>query len=151
MICLETKKNVMIKKLFVIILLFVSFSSFAQTYPEVILPGTQKTVEPGNDTLWILKDSQLKKAILSAKRLKVEEEISAELKRKISLMQEKDIVKDSLVVDLKTDRDYYIKNWKDCTQDVDLLIKKCKRQKLYTRLSMGGIVVAFIAGLLIAK
>jgi len=78
--------------------------------------------------LWILKDSQLKKAILSAKKLSLEEEISGELKRKITFLEENNKVKDSLVVDLKKDRDYYINNWKTCTSDVDLLLKKNHRQ-----------------------
>lgn len=123
----------------------------AQNYPIEIMPGETKSVESGSDTLWILKNSQLKKAIVAAKKLKIEEEISLELKNKIKLMQEKETVKDSLIVDLKKDRDYYIKNYKVCTGDVDLLIKKCKRQKLLTRLSLGGAVVAFVAGFLIAK
>jgi len=141
----------MLKYSFVFIFLIIGLSLFAQTYPEVILPGSTKTIDPGSDTLWILKDSQVKKALISAKKLQVEEEISNELRNKISLMQEKDLVKDSLIVDYKKDRDYYLNNWKDCTNDVDLLIKKQKKQKLYTRLSLAGIVVAFVAGILIGK
>ena len=93
----------------------------------------------------------MKKAILAAKKLKIEEEISMELRKKVSLIQEKDLIKDSLILDLKKDRDFYMKNWKECTNDVDLLITKSRRQKLYTRLSLAGIAVAFIAGFLIAK
>ena len=141
----------MFKKILLATFLFASISVQAQLYPIEIMPGETKTIESGNDTLWILKDSQVKKAILAAKTLKIEEEISKELRKKVSLFEEKDLVKDSLIVDLKKDRDFYINNWKDCTNDVDLLIAKCRRQKLYTRLSMAGIAVAFIAGFLIAK
>ena len=141
----------MFKKFLVITFLITSISASAQLYPVEIRPGTTKTIEPGADTLWILKDSQVKKAILAAKKLQIEEEITKELKKKVSLIEEKDLIKDSLIIDLKKDRDFYMKNWKDCTNDVDLLIAKCKRQKLYTRLSMAGIAVAFIAGFLIAK
>ncbi len=141
----------MLKYLLIFIFLITGLSLFSQTYPEVILPGSIKTIDPGSDTLWILKDSQIKKALISAKKLQVEEEISNELRKKISLMQEKDLVKDSLIIDYKKDRDYYVNNWKDCTNDVDLLIKKQKKQKLYTRLSLAGIVVALIAGILIGK
>jgi len=141
----------MIKSILLISFTLTCFSLFAQNYPEVILPGDSKTVNSGNDTLWILRDSQLKKAIISAKKLQIEEEISSELRKKISLMTEKDVVKDSLIADLKTDRDFYMKNFKECTNDVDLLIKKNKRQKLFTRMSMAGIIVAFVAGILVGK
>jgi len=141
----------MLKKILFISFLIANFSAIAQIYPIEIRPGETKTIESGNDTLWILKDSQVKKAIMAAKKLKVEEEISIELRKKVSLIEEKDLIKDSLIIDLKKDRDFYMRNWKDCTNDVDLLITKCRRQKLYTRLSLGGIAVAFIAGFLIAK
>jgi hypothetical protein len=141
-----------IKNYIILILgLFFSFSGFAQNYPEVILPHSLKTIESGADTLWVLKDSQLKKAILSAKKLVVEEEITSDLKQKINVLEENNKVKDSLIVDLKKDRDYYVNNWKICTDDIDLLLKKNKRQKMLTRLSFLGIIVAFVGGFLIGN
>ena len=136
---------------YIVFFLFVlnTSSVFAQRYPEVILPGNKKTIENQKDTLWILKDSQLKKAIIAAKKLKVEEQITFELRKKINLMDEKDLVKDSLVIDLEKDRDFYKTTWKTCSKDIDILIKKNRRQKLYTKLSLGGVVIAFIAGFLI--
>ncbi|MFN8258187.1 MAG: hypothetical protein U0W24_21040 [Bacteroidales bacterium] len=136
---------------YVLFLTIISAGSFAQTYPQEILPGESKTIEPGTDTLWILKDSQVKKAIASAKKLQIEEEISNELRNKIKLMEQKDLTKDSLINIYKTDRDFYMNNWKECSNDIDLLIKKQKRQKLYTRLSLVGVVVAFVTGFLIGK
>lgn len=141
----------MLKKILVITFFIAKFSVFGQTYPFEMMPGQIKTIESGIDTLWVLRDSQLKKAIKDAKKLKIEEEITKELRKKISLLNEKSLIKDSIVLDLKKDRDFYMNNWKDCTNDVDLLIAKCRRQKLYTRLSMAGTAVAFIAGFLIAK
>ena len=121
----------------------------AQKYPSVIMPGEQKLVAPKIDTLWILKDSQLKKAIISAKKLKIEEEINAELHKKVSLLESKSLIQDSLITDLKEDRDFYTEKWKVCSQDVDILIKKNKKQKIYTRISLVGIVAAFFVGFLI--
>ena len=141
----------MLKQILFIAFLIANISAFAQIYPIEIRPGKTKNIESGSDTLCILKDSQVKKAILAAKRLKIEEEISIELRKKVSLFQEKDLIKDTLILDLKKDRDFYMNNWKGCTNDVDLLITKCRRQKLYTRLSLAGVAVAFIAGFLIAK
>lgn len=129
-------------------LLFVQ-SVNAQKYPVVVLPGEKQTVEPKTDTLWILKDSQLKRAIISAKKLKIEEEINAELYEEISVLKSKDLVKDSLILDLKEDCNFYKKKWDVCSNDIDILIKKNKRQKLYTKVSLAGAVVAFIVGVLI--
>lgn len=131
-----------------VFLLFVQ-PVLAQKYPIVILPGEKKLVEPVNDTLWLLKGSQLKKAIISAKKLKIEEEINAELHKKVFLLESKDLIKDSLIIDLKADRDFYINKWDVCSQDIDILIQKNKKQKLYTKISLAGVVVAFIVGLLI--
>ncbi len=144
-------KNKRIYYIIFLLFIFNSVSAYSQKYPEVILPGNKKTIENSKDTLWVLKDSQLKKAIIAAKKLKVEEQISNELRKKISLMNDKDLVKDSLGVDLKKDRDFYQNNWKKCSKDIDILIKKNQRQKLFTKLSIGGIVIAFIAGILINK
>ena len=144
-------KNKRIYYIIFLLFIFNSVSAYSQKYPEVILPGNKKTIENSKDTLWVLKDSQLKKAIIAAKKLKVEEQISNELRKKISLMNDKDLVKDSLCVDLKKDRDFYQNNWKKCSKDIDILIKKNQRQKLFTKLSIGGIVIAFIAGILINK
>jgi hypothetical protein len=141
----------MLKNILLFVLSILSYCTFAQDYPELIMPFSSKSIESGSDTLWILRDSQLKKAIISAKKLEIEEDISSELRKKVALMEQKDVVKDSLIADLKNDRDYYIKNWKTCNSDIDLLLIKQKRQKLFTRLSFAGIAVAFVAGILIGK
>lgn len=141
----------MIKNILVLLILFAGITVSAQTYPEVILPNSTKTIESKNDTLWILKESQLQKAIISAKKLAIEEEISKELKNKISLMETKDKTKDSLIIDIKKDRDYYINNWKTCTTDIDVLLKQNRRQKWFARLGYIGIAISFVAGFLIGK
>ncbi len=141
----------MLKNILLFVLSILSYCTFAQDYPELIMPFSSKSIESGSDTLWVLRDSQLKKAIISAKKLEIEEDISSELRKKVALMEQKDVVKDSLIADLKNDRDYYIKNWKTCNSDIDLLLTKQKRQKLFTRLSFAGIAVAFVAGILIGK
>jgi hypothetical protein len=150
-IYLETKLRMMIKTILLLLLLCFGASLFAQKFPIDILPDSTLTIKAVNDTLWVLKNSQLRKAIIAGKKLEIEEQISIELRKKILLMEEKDRVKDSLVSDVKKDRDYYIKNWNTCKTDVDLLIKQHQRQKLFTRLSLAGIVVAFVAGLFIGK
>lgn len=150
-ICSEAKINKMIRIITLLVFSLIGLNISAQSYPIEIMPGNSKTINPGNDTLWVLKNSQLKKAIVAAKKLKIEEDISKELRTKISLIQERETEKDSLIAVYTKDRDYYMNNWKECSGDVDLLIKKCRRQKLFTRLSLVGVVGAFVAGFLIAK
>lgn len=138
-----------------LIIVFLSLSVFlvnAQTkYPVQIMPTQTKTFTAEGDTLWVLSNRQLKRAIIDARKLKLELEISKELRNRIDLMEERSLTKDSLILDYKSDRDFYVKNWNTCKDDVNILMKKCKRQKLFTRLSLGGIIVAFIAGFFIAK
>lgn len=140
------------KTLFAIALIFISTALLkAQNYPEVILPFSTKTVVSENDTLWVLRESQLKKALLSAKKLAIEEEINVELKKKISLLETRNTVNDSLIIDLQKDRDFYISYWNTCKDDIDLLLRKHQRQKFFLRLSFAGIAVAFVAGFLIGR
>lgn len=126
-----------------------SYSAVAQKYPVVVLPGEQKLLKPEFDTLWVLKDSQLKKAITAAKKLKITEEINAELYKKVDWLEQKNLIKDSLIIDLKEDRLFYENKWNTCQQDIDLLIKQNKKQKLFKNVALAGIIVAFIAGFLI--
>ncbi len=118
-------------------------------YPIAILPGNKIIVKPIKDTLWVMKDSQLRRAIAIGKKYKICEEQNSILNKKISLMNQRGTEKDSLVSVLKKDRDFYMTNWKTCNEDIKILGKKVKRQKLFTRLSLAGIVVAFVAGILI--
>ena len=139
------------KSLFILSFLFVFVSVWSQehTYPYVVLPGEQKTLNPERDTLWVMKDSQLKKAIMAAKKLKISEEVNAELYKKVDLLEQKNLIKDSLIIDLKNDRDFYQDKWNTCRQDVDILLKKNKRQRLFRNVALAGVIVAFIAGFLI--
>ncbi len=142
-----------IKSFIILFLLCSAYLASAQSvvYPVEIMPNETKTFTPQNDTLWVLTNRQVKRAILDAKKLKLELQVSDELKNKINLMKEQSITKDSLVLDLTQDRDYYVKNWNECKSDVKILIAKNKRQRLFTRLSLGGVVLAFVAGFFIAK
>jgi hypothetical protein len=135
----------------IVLFVFSTICLKSQNYPEVILPFSNKTIMSENDTLWVLKESQLKNALLSAKKLAIEEEINRELKKKVSLLEVQNTVNDSLVMDLKKDRDFYIAYWNTCKDDIDLLLRKHQRQKFFLRLSFAGIAVAFVAGFLIGR
>ena len=139
------------KTLLVLLFLISGNFVFSQSYPEVILPNSSKTIESQNDTLWILTDRQLNNALISKKKLIAEEEISKNLREKISLMEAKDKTKDSLTSILTKDRDFYMNNWKTCTGDIDVLLKQNRRQKWFARLGYAGIVVAFVVGFFVGK
>ena len=136
---------------FIITVVFLSFvqPALSQEYPIVILPGEQELIKPLADTLWVLRDSQLKKAIISAKKLIISEEINAELHQKVALLESKGLLSDSLIIDLKGDRNFYKTKWNVCSEDIDILLQKNKKQKVFTRIALVGVVVAFIAGLVI--
>jgi Flp pilus assembly protein TadB len=102
-----------------------------------------------DDTLWVMKNSQLQNAIIKAKKLEVCEEEISEYKNQISLHKQKDAEQDSLIKILTKDRDYYMNTWNICEQDIQKLGRMQKRQKLYTKLALAGIPVAFVIGLFI--
>ena len=69
--------------------------------------------------------------------------------QKVSLLESKGLVTDSLIIDLKDDRNFYKTKWDVCSEDIDILLQKNKKQKVFTRIALVGVVVAFIAGLVI--
>ena len=80
--------------LLLIILLSINFGSFAQKFPIPVRPGDTINIitrnklfnlPAKNDTLWILKNTQLQNAIIKAKNLELSELEITELKNQISL------------------------------------------------------------------
>ncbi len=145
--------------LFLVLLLIAGFI-YGQKFPIPVKPGDTlvlKTVK-GNynfptktDTFWILKNSQLQNAISKARKLDLSEQEVLELKRKNSILKEVGIEKDSLVSVVKKDRDFYQEKWKVCETDFGVVARKAKRRRLFTRLAIIAIPVAFVAGYYIAK
>jgi hypothetical protein len=145
------------KKLFLILIFLLPILVFGQKYPISVRPGdtliiiSKKTytLPLKDDTLWVMKNSQLQNAIIKAKKLEVCEEEISEYKNQISLHKQKDAEQDSLIKILTKDRDYYMNTWNICEQDIQKLGRMQKRQKLYTKLALAGIPVAFVIGLFI--
>jgi len=133
--------------LILVFILIIGGKSIAQQYPFAVLPGQTQSVAPEKDTLWILKDSQLRKAIGAAKELKISNEQLKTKDEKIKLIQLQSTEKDSLISLLKKDRDYYVTTWKNCDADLQKVgseYKKCARIK---KLAFWGIGGAFAVGL----
>ncbi len=132
-----------------IFFILVSVSIQAQEYPYYILPEKSVTINTENDTIWLLKDAQIKELVKANRKLEVCTEQLDLQKRKMALYEKREVETDTLSAFLKKDRDFYKTNWGQCSKDVEILGKKYEQQRLYTKLSLGGIAVAFIVGLLI--
>jgi hypothetical protein len=98
-----------------------------------------------------MKNSQLQNAIIKAKKLEVCEEENTEYRNEVNLHKQKESQQDSLIDILTKDRDYYMTNWKTCDQDIQKLGRMQKRQKLYTKLAVIAIPIAFVIGLFATK
>ena len=139
-------------KKIIILLYLISLPVFAFCqYPLPIYKGETKTIKAEQDTLWILTDAQLRAAVTKAKELKIANE-------QIQLLQSKTLItnnikteKDSIVSIMTRDRDYYKKYWQTTESDLKIVGTQLKRQKFYNKLTLAGIIVAFIAGIYIAK
>ena len=156
---MEAKKLKLMKK-FTLVLLFFALQIlvFGQKYPLPVRPGDTLIVKAKkyhyvlpmkDDTLWVMKNSQLQNAIIKAKKLEICEEEATEFKNELSLHKQKDLTQDSLMNILTKDRDYYMNNWKTCDQDIQKLGRMQKRQKLFTKLALIGIPIAFVIGFFI--
>ncbi len=138
---------------FTLIIVFFALVAKSQNYPDTISVGASRTItaDQNTSTLWILKDSQYKNAVTKAKELKLANEQIKEMAARNELQNTKSKEKDSLISIITKDRDYYKKNWETTEEDLKTMIGKSNRQKMMTRLSLAGVVVAFIVGFFIGK
>jgi len=149
------------KKSFLVVLFFhIIIVGFSQKFPIPVKPGDsliiklekyKYEIKVENDTLWVMKNSQLQNAIIKAKKLQICEEEIVEYKKNTSFLKEQSIEKDSLISILKKDRDFYQKSWKECDTDIQKVLKDNKRLRLYKNIAYAGIPAAFIIGFLVRR
>ncbi|MEN9444741.1 MAG: hypothetical protein RIS47_1631 [Bacteroidota bacterium] len=138
------------RKLLVIILLSLPSIIWAQTdYPYSILPGQNKAVQSASDTLWVMKHSQMQKAIFAAKENKLLKEQIAVLTDKVSLLDKATSVRDTTLNLTQQDVNHYKQQWLDCDKDLQTVVKKYKKQRFAKNVALLGTVVGFVAGALI--
>ncbi|PIE85973.1 MAG: hypothetical protein CSA05_02940 [Bacteroidia bacterium] len=135
-------------------MLFVSSLTFGQTrYPYKIDKGIEKTVLDHETAVWLLKESQFDKALADSKKLGIVKKQVDELKEKIKTLETRSVEKDSLVVNLKKDRDHYMKIWKEADKNLlelgKMTKKEIRRKKLYKTTTIIGIPVAFLLGVIL--
>jgi len=153
-------KKYMDKK--IILIFFISINlvllynkSFAQEYPKYVKVGDSCKVVPTTDTLWILTDVQVRKTIVTAKKYKISEEQNKLYAQQVATLKAQGAEKDSLILVLEKDRDYYKGIWESCSKDVETLGKISKRQAMSTKIAIlaGTLttIAAFFAGMLLFK
>ena len=119
-------------------------------YPYYIFPDSTHTIHSKNDTLWILKDKQLRKTIEVGEKYKLANEKNSLQELQIKKLKKQGQEKDSLIIILTEDRDKYVKDWSECNEDIKNLGRMNKNQKKITRIvTIVGIsttVLAFVGG-----
>lgn len=116
------------------------------SYPMEVLPGQSKTISSRNDTLWVLKHSQMQKALSFGKENRLLKEEIDILRQKIGTQNNITQEKDTLNSLHAKDAVYYKQLWQDTDKDLQTVAQKYKRQKLYNKILMGGVVASFILG-----
>ncbi len=140
------------KKIFLLIIfLSLSFAIFAQQrYPVAVLPGDQYLVKPVEDTLWVITDSQLNRALIAVKELKNADLQLENYRKQLENLNKQLAEKDSILELTQKNRDYYEKNWKDCSNNLKVLVEENQKEanKLKAAKIIGGVatVAAFILG-----
>jgi len=140
-------------KKFYLVLVFIILPFYfvsAQTYPKYVLPGKTLDVVAVDDTLWVLTDAMVRKALKSNMENEVNDELIENLTKEVEILKLQGQKKDTLITIVEQDRDYYQKIWKECSDDVDKLGNIAKKSKSKTRIAIivgaSTTVIAFFAG-----
>jgi peptidoglycan hydrolase CwlO-like protein len=114
---------------FVLIFLFVALSLVVngQNYPEVVLPGHKFTVAPVNDTLWIITDNQLERAIITARKLENADKQILNYQKQIENLNEQLQQTDTLLMATQKNLEFYRKKWQECDTNIKVLVKENDR------------------------
>lgn len=143
----------LIKRYLLSLLLLVPLLALAQEpkYPIEILPGQSKTFSPSSDTLWVLKHSQMQKALMFGKENKLLQEEVQLLRQQVQTHGQLNNATDTLAQYYAKDAAHYKGYWQECDKDLQIVARKYKRQKLYNKFFLGGIVASFALGLLLFR
>ncbi len=134
------------KHFLILLVAFLPLFALGQNYPYEILPGQSKLVQPEQDTLWVLKHSQMQRAIIFGKENKLLKEEIAILKQKIGTKTNINQESDSLVALCKKDLEFYMTKHQEAEKDLSIVVKKYKRQKLFKNIFLGGMAASFLLG-----
>lgn len=137
-------------RIVIIILLFAPLMGLAQkNYPYAILPGQEQVVKHEVDTLWVLKHSQMQKAIAAARKSKLLSQQIEILTEKLALTDNKGGTQDSLTVLYSDKAEHYERQWRECDNDLQVVVKQYKKQRMLTYVASVGAVLTFVLGIFI--
>lgn len=112
--------------------------SNGQSYPKYVLPGTSFKVIAEGDTMWILQNHQLKKALKKSDSLKVLQEENTVLEKKIDDLQKIIAIKDQEVADLDSSYTRYKDMWTESDKKLEKAEVKIVKLKKQRGLFLGG-------------
>ncbi len=139
--------------LLIFILGLFNIIGFAQKYPVVILPGQQKIITASNDTLWVLKNSQVNNALIQSKQLKICEKEFKNTQQQINILKQQYAQKDSMYQATVKMMNKYKSNWEDCKASLNGMADDYKKALKHQRLLLLGTatasIVSFVLGAII--
>ena len=135
------------------LLIFVAEIRAQKKLSVPVLPGQTYTVEPQNDTMWIMTNYFFKRTIIAKKQLKICKEQNELYKKQSDTLKEIISEQKILIDTLKSDRDYYKKNWNEAETDLNTLGEMLNKQSSYTKTAIiigsATTVTAFIIGFIL--
>ncbi len=114
------KRNVLI----VFVLAFSLISSWGQGYPRAVLPGQKITVAPKKDTLWVITDNQLERALITAKELDNANKQIVNYQEQVENLNEQLEQTDTLLMQTQKNMELYRKDWRECSDNIKVLVKE---------------------------
>jgi len=136
-----------------IFLLGFAFAAAQVQYPHPVPPGQEFLVKSGNDTLWIMTNSQINKALVAVKNYDICQQEIELYKKQVENLKQQVAHKDTIIVRTKQMMSQYQEAWDDCKGGLKQVAKsyeRCKNtQKLYIITGLTATVAAFIAGAII--
>ncbi len=127
MIILVLKDFVMRHVAVIILLVVFSAIGWAQNYPKPVLPGQKYTVAPVHDTLWIITDSQLERALIAAKELENADKQILNYQKQVENLNQQLQQTDTLLMATQKNLEFYRKSWKECSDNLKVLVKENDR------------------------
>lgn len=117
---------------------------YSQTYPKYIKPGKTYEVVATDDTMWVLTDAMVRKILKVDMENDILNEQVTTLNQEVEIYKLQSEKKDSLILILEEDRDYYQKIWQECSSDIETLGKISKRRGAATKIAIASGIVTTV-------
>lgn len=127
--------------------LFLTAELHAQVqFPVPVLPGERFTVPTNLDTLWLLRNSQFKRAVKIAKKAEIDSATAALLEQKTVLLNEILVEKDSLIALNRKGYIHYRDLWEKTDRELEEVeVKNDKLKRSRMMFALVGAVLGAVA------